>query len=446
MLQFIYEHAPIALQNIMVSVQGKLFEKQRYTSHYYKELEKLRNCDKPYELQEERMREFYRLIKNNSEYYKEKLSEFNDEIDLSNLEKYPLLTKEDVRTNVEEILTKDKIDLITLGTGGSTGKSLKVYSSPYDMSRKIAYLDYFKEQHGVYKGMRRVSVGGRKIIPQNQSEKIFWRFNEPLNQLMISAYHAEGENLKYYVRKLNEFKPQTLDGFPTVIHRIAKYILERNIELNFKPIAIFPTAEALTTEMRNDIEKAFKCPVRNQYASSEGSPFITENKEGEYEIGAMSGYFELKKVEDKIYELIVTGFYTTTTPLFRYKIGDSVELFEELPENYTQKDIKIKRIIGRNNDFLKSSERGIITNVYLSTAIRELGNSIIDSQFVQNELDLIEVNLVVSDNSDKQKLKAKLEKQLRARFGNKTQFNYNFVDNIERTNGGKKRFMINNLK
>jgi phenylacetate-CoA ligase len=36
------------------------------------------------------------------------------------------------------------------------------YTNAYDMSRKIAYLDYFKEQHGVYKGMKRVSVGGRK--------------------------------------------------------------------------------------------------------------------------------------------------------------------------------------------------------------------------------------------------------------------------------------------
>ena len=103
--------------------------------------------------------------------------------------------------------------------------------------------------------------------------------------------------------------------------------------------------------MKRDIEKAFACPVRNQYASSEGAPFITENSNGDLELDLATGYFELEKVEGKIYELIVTGFYTTTTPLFRYKIGDSVELYEELPENYTQKDIKIRRIIGRNNDF-----------------------------------------------------------------------------------------------
>ena len=70
-------------------------------------------------------------------------------------------------------------------------------------------------------------------------KKIFWRYNEPLNQLLFSAYHADGENLKYYVQKLNDFKPETLDGFPTVLHRISKYILENNIKLTFTPIAIF---------------------------------------------------------------------------------------------------------------------------------------------------------------------------------------------------------------
>lgn len=63
MLQFIYDHAPIAFQNIMVSVQGKLFEKQRYTSYYYDELEKLRDCQDSLTLQEERMKSFYKLIK-----------------------------------------------------------------------------------------------------------------------------------------------------------------------------------------------------------------------------------------------------------------------------------------------------------------------------------------------------------------------------------------------
>lgn len=447
MLQFIYNHSPIAFQNLMVSIQGKLFEMQRYTSHYHDELEKLRNCRDTFILQEERMKQFYRLIKKNSKYYNLKLEKFSDDIDINNLKQYPLLTKEELRKHVKEIVIGDPKKLIKLGTGGTTGKSLRFYTSSYDMSKRIAYLDFFKEQHGVYRGMRRVSIGGRKIIPKKQKKKVFWRYNEPLNQMLLSAYHLKEENLKYYIQILNDFKPETLDGYTTALHRIAKYILDNEIQLNFKPIAIFPTAEALTDEMKSDIEKAFICPVRNQYASSEGAPFITENREGKLELDLATGYFELEKVEENIYELIVTGFYTTTTPLFRYKIGDSIELSEELPENYTQKDIKIKRIIGRNNDFFKTNDGNIITYVNLSSITRTAGGQdIIEAQYIQNTLSEINAYLVVNEKANKINIENKLKKELIDRFGNSTNITIEFVDEIQQTNGGKKRFMINNLK
>jgi phenylacetate-CoA ligase len=46
---------------------------------------------------------------------------------------------------------------------------------------------------------------------------------------MISAYHADGENLKYYIKKLNKFQPETLDGYTTslidsVVYYIAKIL------------------------------------------------------------------------------------------------------------------------------------------------------------------------------------------------------------------------------
>src|SRR5699024_4409563 len=306
--------------------------------------------------------------------------------------------------------------------------------------------DYFKAKHGVFLGMKRVSIGSQPIVPSKQKKKIFWRYNYLLNQLYFSAFHADAENLKYYIKKLNDFKPQTIDGYPTVIHRLAKYIINHNIELSFTPIAIFPTAEALTSEMKKDIEEAFGCPVRNQYASSEGAPFITENRNGELEINPETGVFELKHIEKNIYELIVTGFYTTTTPLLRYKIGDSVELFNQLPKNYSQKDIRIKRIIGRNNDFLQSNERGIVTNVNLSTALKVGERSIVSAQFIQNFLDEINVYLILKPGTNREMLEKKLTKELNLRFGNSTRYIFKYVDKIEKTSGGKTRFTINNLK
>lgn len=444
MLDFIYNHSPIFFQNIMVSVKGKQLIKQRYTNYYYEELHTLKNNNNKYSLQEKRLNEFINYLKKNSKYYKRLLANIDTPVTIQDLKKLPILEKQTINQNIFNIVTTDK-DLIKMQTGGSTGVGMIFYSTPYDMSRKFAYLDYFKESHGVYKGMRRASIGGKAIIPNNQRRRIYWRYNKPLNQMLFSAYHADGENLHYYIKQLNKFKPESIDGFTTVIHRIAKYINDNKIELKFKPIAIFPTAEALTDEMKYDIENAFKCPVRNQYASSEGAPFITENIHGELEINPESGVFEFQHIQDNIYELIVTGFYTTTTPLLRYRIGDSVELYDELPTNYTQKDIKIKKIIGRNNDFLISNERGIVTNINLSTVIRDAGSLVKHSQFVQNKLDVIDVYLVTEDKVNKEKLEKLLVSKLKIRFGNSTTYKFHYVEEIEKTSGGKTRFTINNI-
>lgn len=444
MLDFIYKHSPIFFQNIMVSVKGKQFIKQRYTKHYYEELQTLRNNENRYILQEKRLNDFIVFLKNNSRYYEKLLINVDLPVTIQSLNSIPMLEKQTINQNISNIVTTDK-NLIKMKTGGSTGVGMNFYSSPYDMSRKIAYLDYFKETHGVFKGMRRASVGGKELIPNHQKRKIYWRYNKPLNQMLFSAYHADGENLKYYINQLNKFKPETIDGFTTVIHRIAKYINDNNIELKFKPIAIFPTAEALTDEMKNDIESAFKCPVRNQYASSEGAPFITENIHGELQINPETGVFELQHIQDNIYELIVTGFYTTTTPLLRYRIGDSIELYNELPSNYSQEDIKVKRIIGRNNDFLISNERGIVTNINLSTVIRDAGSLVKNSQFVQNKVDVIDIYLVTNDKVNKEKLEKLLVSKLNIRFGNSTTYKFHYVEEIEKTSGGKTRFTINNI-
>lgn len=429
----------------MVSTKGLRLQAERYNKHYYEELNRLRSIKNEFNVQEIRLNEFISFIRENSRYYHNLLQNFPDYFTVEELKHLPYLDKEIIRKNLNDMVTRNS-NLIKMGTGGSTGKSMIYYTHKSDISRKMAYLDFYKEKHGVKKGMRRASIGGRVIVPNKQKRKVFWRFNKPLNQLLLSAYHADGNNLKYYIEKLNSFKPQSIDGFTSTIHRLSKYILDNNLTLTFSPIAIFPTAEALTPQMKSDIEDAFGCPVRNQYASSEGAPFITENTEGKLEINPATGVFEMEHIQDNIYEMVVTGFYTTTTPLLRYRIGDAVELESPLSPNYSQKDIKIKRIIGRNQDFLYSNERGIVTNVNLSTVIRQGGNVIIDSQFIQNDIDEIIINLVIEKNANVNKLENKLKKSLSTRFGNSTQFTFNYVDKIEKTSGGKTRFTINNIK
>lgn len=76
MLEFIYNHSPIFVQNLMVSVQGKIFMKQRYTRFYYQEMEELRKCEDVFKMQEMRFKEFYHFISENSDYYREELKNY----------------------------------------------------------------------------------------------------------------------------------------------------------------------------------------------------------------------------------------------------------------------------------------------------------------------------------------------------------------------------------
>lgn len=447
MLDFIYNHSPIFFQNIMASVKGHTFIKERYNQTYYDELRRLLNSDNHYELQNERLKSFLSFIKENSTFYKERLKDFDvEQLDVKDIDKLPALTKDEIKQHLDDMLTRDT-DLIKMATGGSTGRALTFYTHPDDISRRIAYLDYFKIQHGVFPGRKRLSFSGRQIIPSTQKSNKYWRFNKPLNQLLISTYHLNDENIEKIIEKLNQFKPESIDGITSSIHKIAKYIVKHQIHLDFAPLAVFPTADPLTNEIRDDIERAFNAPVRNQYASSEGAPFITENVKRELEICPATGVFELEHVQDNIYELVVTSFFTTTTPLLRYKIKDAVELEAPLPDNYTQHDIKVKRVIGRSADFLHSEAYGVIDNVKLSAAVRDFADYIYEAQFIQNTKDSVDVYIsLANDKVTEDYLQKHMTTKLKSIFGGSTEFKFHFQEQLEMSKNGKTRFAINNIK
>src|SRR5699024_5910576 len=114
-----------------------------------------------------------------------------------------------------------------------------------------------------------------------------------------------------------------LDGFITSLTDIASFIERNSLTLDFQPLAIFPTAETVTPGNRDLLERVFNCRVYDQYASSEGAPFITECSLGSLHIEMSSGFFENLPGSD---EVLVTSFQTHGTPLIRYRIGDSIKM------------------------------------------------------------------------------------------------------------------------
>lgn len=445
----IYNISPVFFQNWMTSLYGKKLVIERYGKAYNNHLTFLReNFYKMdhYKYQLRTLNNFIDYAHSNSSYYKKRIEKIDMPLkSINELENLEMITKEDIRSNINQIITSSKKNMISAFTGGTTGKSLNIFFENEDFEKRIAFLDFFKERHGVVSGMRRASFTGKDLIPSKQAKKIYWRYNRPLKQMLFSSFHLTEENIPYYINELNKFQPQSMDGFPSVMVTLAKYIIRNNIKLKFKPIAIFPTAETITDYDREVIEQAFKSKVRNQYASSEGAPFITECTKGSLHLDIMTGVFEKINKESSVSEIYVTAFETKGTPLIRYKIGDVLEFTEEKCSCGYDTPI-VKEIIGRNMDFLYSKERGKISSVNMSNAIKNLPNSIVNIQFIQDKEDLIKIIAVKDQSLFKEEHEVELMKEMVVRLGSLVNYEIVYVENIPVESSGKYKMIKNSLQ
>lgn len=448
----IYEKMPIVVQNILISMYGLKLIMERYGRVYreYKKELKSKNYSDYSICLKEQEREFLDFINyayKNSKFYKKLYKDINiNEIkSLNNIKKLPIVTKEMLRENMNEIRTIDLHHAIEGHTGGTTGKSLIVYFTKEDSQKRMAYLDNFREMHGAKHRMRRATFSGKNIIPsKDENKNIFWRDNIFLKQRLYSTFHLSEKNLKYYVENLNSFKPQIIDGFFSSVYDLAKYIKDNCIKLNFKPIVFFPTSETIIGYQKEIIKKVFKCQVTDQYASSEGAPFITECKKGKLHYNMNTGVIEI--IDNSIEgEILVTSFATHGTPLIRYRIGDVIKFSNEKCDCGSAHPV-VERIDGREVDFLYSRDRGKINLGNLANVVKNVPNAIRQVQFIQDKIDEIIIKLVVDKNIYKDKYDKDLMDEMKYRFGNNVKFVIKKVDFIGREKSGKYRFIKNNLK
>lgn len=362
---------------------------------------------------------------------------------INDIKKLPIVTKEMIRKNIDDVITIPKEGACAGHTGGTTGKSLTVYNRLEDNQKRMAVLDYFKMKHGFRNiEMKRATFMGKHIVPPTQKKKVFWRYNAAIKQMVYSSFHITEENIPYYIESLNKFKPDSIDGFPSSMYDIAYYMIRKNIKFDFKPVAIFPTSETVTEEHRTVIERAFGAKVRDQYASSEGAPFVWECEYGNYHYDITTGVIENMKDS---HEILVTSFTTYGTPLIRYRIGDSM-VFEEEDKvcGCGFNTPLVKSIQGRATDFLYSTDGAKINLGNVSNIFKNMPNSIIKAQLIQNSFTNIFVKLVVDGIFDEQS-KKDLTNEIKYKFGKDMEVTFEVVDDIPKEKSGKYKLIVNKV-
>lgn len=446
--QRLYDRTPILFQNFMATVYGYLTKNRRYGETYNKHLKYLDKIHKysRKELEDLQFEELMKLLRNTiekSKFYRELYNgvDINSFESVDDLRKLPIVTKEMIRQNIDDIITIPKSKSNESSTGGTTGKSLTVYFTTEDTQKRMAILDCFKKSHGFENiKMKRATFSGKHIVPPNQKQNIFWRYNASINQMLYSVFHITDENIPFYIKGLNKYKPNVLDGYISSIYDIANYIDRNNLELQFDLIAIFPTAEPVTVQYRELVERVFKCKVYDQYASSEGAPFVYECKFGNLHYDLTTGIIENLEESN---EILVTSFTTYGTPLIRYKIGDSMEF--EKNDMTCQCGLHmpiVKNIEGRSINYLYSTNGAKISEV--AVAFNANPDGVIKYQIIQNTLTHILVKLVI-DNNFKNENKYIFVDEIKHKLGRDMEVDFDLVDDIPREKSGKYRLIVNNV-
>lgn len=445
----IYDNSPIYFQNLFASMEGYRKTKSRHGNVYFnylKELGKRNYSDAAYEkaYQQQELQKLVKYAFEKSPFYQElyKGIDIASIKTVEDLKKLPVLEKETIRENITSMYTIPENSAIVSHTLDSAGIPLKFLFTKEDMQKHMAFLDFFKKQHGATNlEMKRASFSSNRFIPKRQQRKVYWRDNYSSKQRLYSTYYCNEKNAAYFVENLDDYKPDFIDGLPSALYEVAKYINQKRIILSFQPIAIFSSAETLTAQHRSEIELAFNCPVRNHYAAAVGAPFIAECINGNLHYNLSSGIIETNI--DK--EMIITSFNTYGTPLIRYKTGERIDMQKkgECCECGSAHPV-VYQIQDRAEDYLQSKSKGKFTALYMSMASSRFSDSIRKIQFIQNTPDVIDVMIEASEGYTNAMTES-IHEELVYIFGTDMHFNMRIVEEMPIQSNNKFRLVINNL-
>jgi len=368
---------------------------------------------------------------------------------LKDMEKIPVLTKDIIRNNYEDLkpINIDKIKYLTRGTGGSTGTPLQ-----YRLDKKerffMAAMMYRGWGYGGYElGDRTLFFGGSSIGTSVKNDALK-RINERVRNIrMVSSFSMDDSILNKYIDLINNFKPKFIYGYPSSINLLASYVDKNNVQVH-SPIGIFSTSENLFSPVRRNIENAFDTKVYNTYGLNDGGVTAFEcNEHSGLHIDTERSYMEVvdddhNQLSEGVGKILATSFGNYSMPFIRYDTGDYGDLIDnncECGRDYQQ----LKDVVGRSVDILTTPDGKKVHGWLFLYIFWEYGKGIKNYQVVQRSIDKICIYIVPDDDFDEIQME-KVREIVNQRVGG-WEIEYHYVDRIEFTSSGKNKFIINEL-
>jgi len=371
----------------------------------------------------------------------------NEKVNLSKFREIPILTKETLRKHQKELISKDykKRKWYYNFSGGSTGEPTKFmqdnhYVKWFGASNKY----YYQDMLGIkINNVKKVFLWGspRDLFKGNIgfTNKIKNWFS---NILFLNSFKMTENDMKSYVKSINTYKPDLIRGYAGSLYELANFCEKNKLNIH-KPKILVCSAETLTDDMRTKIETIFGTKLYNFYGSRESASIAGECKNGLIHIFSFNNYLEIldqknnPSVEGQEGRVIITTLHNYSMPLIRYDLGDfaihgskTCSCGNFLPT--------IKKISGRLEEQFIKKDGSIVIGYFFVHLLGVLQNKgfINKFQIIQEDFNRIKIRAVLNDHLPESE-KNEIEQKIRVTMGMDCKIEWDFVDDIPKTSGGK---------
>jgi len=401
------------------------------------------------ELQNEKLRALIKHAYTKVPYYRSLFRERGltdkDICTVDDLHKLPVLTKDDIRHNFQELLAEDykKRRPLLDATGGSTGEPLKYYTCMDALSISWAATYRAWEWAGYKIGDRRATLAGSSLVPWEKPTIKNCIRNIIERNLPLSSIGMDKARMHIYLEKILKHKTKFLRGYPSVIYLFAKYLHDNGID-SFKPKAVFTTAEMLLPSYRKVIENQFNCRVFDHYGCRDGSANANECKEHKgFHISTELVAMEFVKNGNPLSpgqpgDILLTDLHNYAMPFIRYQVGD-IGILSESTCPCGRSLPLIKELRGRTTDAIVFSNGKALSGPALTLIFK--GLNIHQYQAIQTGKDKLLMR-IIKDNDYSDEDTRHFMGVLRSHLGKDVIIDFEFVDKIPTTIAGKHRFIV----
>jgi phenylacetate-CoA ligase len=356
------------------------------------------------------------------------------------LTKLPVLTKQDVKTHVDEMIsTKYGLEnLEERRTSGSTSIPLRYYRNEeievYIHASRIRFLKWMK--------LREDDVSAYLGPPgmERRPPKV----PEPL---CLYTWEITPEKFENLIENIRTYKPKALWGFASGINLLTWYCEEQGIDdVSFK--CIYTTGEKLFDKERKRMEKTFKTKVYQFYGTSETGTLGNDcpvhsgiHINGEYMLieflknGKPAASGEMATV-------VATPLINFGMPLLRYDLQDAAYRIDE-PCTCGRSLPLMSYIDGRMTDILVAPDGRWLGDSNFRSRIFEHVD-VRQYRIIQETVTDITVELIPGKKFD-EKAERFIVKTIKKHMGEQVEVTVKKTDEIESTPSGKRRVVISHV-